>query len=541
MNRLTPVSVAAGNGATAPGRLGLLSGGVAAPPGMGGGTRLPGVNWGSGVGPEGTAFDGRRTSKAVWSFEVAASLASGTEGAYSLNTAFNQGRWIAELDAVVYWVYAAGGTSTADLYGDVILEPAGVAGDPTAGPGRVEFRQQGYTPALVVAPPGTDDGYMVVYIGPEVDRAVPLLYSWMPTEALATVTMHTPEGEVDGVATKRCAYPVGVVSEDGGQAFVVYTLSMVNYTGAISDYDTTRRVRMLRYSTADGAVDDFEVDTDTRDAAFSHSHFPSVAVTPYRDGTDISAVLVVWRSFYTAFPESDESAIRGRLYVYGWDGTLYQDDGPFDIASAAEGGVYASDPSVIGLGNGDFLVAFTARPTSGGRGAVYTRTYSVHLGADLGDFAPVEPDGTDGAEATFPHKFPSLATNAAKDRVLMAYEVGTSGPDNSHGTRVARMRTTYPTVWTTMALTDGNGDGECDPTEDASDLADLVGDLGLQGEKYYEEKVDAQQTINPCVLIRSSDEDFVGFVLRDNMDIADPAPAGTNTMSLELYAATVPW
>ncbi len=313
---------------------------------------------------------------------------------------------------------------------------------------------------------------------------------------------------------------------------------------------------MFCRTTDGGAIDDFEVDTDTEDAGYSHSHFPSVAVSSVELGSfggevwQFTMVMVVWRSYIPDPDPRDEadtdgwenyfSSIRGRVYIYS-SGSLLGGLGPVRRGLArTEGGVYASDPSVVGLADGTFLIAFTAQSsTVSERGSVRTRTYSwpsgtLGEGGTLGEISVVEepdPDTGTGPTGTFPHKFPSLATNAAKDRVLMAYEVGTSGAQESHGTRMAAMHVADPTLWTIMPMTDGDGDGECDPTEDEStDAVDLVGDLGTYLQVADQETATPQQTINPCVVIRASgnDTDFVGFVFRDNLE----SPARTRRMSL---------
>ena len=412
------------------------------------------------AGPPSTSGEG-------WAFDLTESLPTGTEGAYSLNTAFNQGRWIAEIDGSVWWVYAVGGTSNADLYGEVVLTPVPARKVTTRGgapvPETVRFSDPGFNPTLVVPPPGTSDVYMVAYVGELASRAIPLKYAWNPTASSASLSSHAPSASVDGVVTTRCGYPAGVITEDGAQAFVAYTLSDLMYSGDDSDEDPTRRVRLLRLPADGGPPEDFEVEPDPGADGFSHSHFPSVAVSSYSIfGVPLAVVMVVWRSFYTA--GDVQSAIRGRVYIFDADGNVWDDAGPFDVGSDAEGGVYGSDPSVIGIGDGDFLVAFQAQSSSDGtRGSVHTRTCSIP-GPRLGDLVRVEPDGSTGTEATFPHKFPSLAINAAKDRVLMAYEVGIGGPDETHGTRVAAMLLADPTTWTTMPLSEGDGDGVCDPT-----------------------------------------------------------------------------
>ena len=486
-----------------------------------------------------------------WAFESRVDWDAGTQGAYSLSVAFNQGRWIAEVGSDLYWVYATGAPSDTDLYGRVVLEAVDEGVLSRSSPPhysamvtRVEFDELGYQPTLVVPPPGTDGAYMVVFVGEAIGDSVPLRYAWRPSDAGFATQAHEPSAETETstgtVTTTRCAYPAGVVTEDGDYAFVTYTLSNEG-----RDDDPSRRVRLFQYSASTGdIVDDFELDTDTLDAGYTHSHFPSVAVSAVSGGGwSGDVVLIVWRSYFPDPNPTDrrdaDSVIRARAYYY-WGGEIIWDSGPFDVASPDEGGVLASDPSVIGLNEGEFVIAFQAQPAdASARGAVHTRICTVSSsGVTLGDFVRVEESAV-----TVPHKFPSLATNEARDRVLMAYEVGTSGASNPHGTRMAVMDMANPFVWTTMGWVDGvypgAPDGVCDPTFSIDDTVELVGPepfgaLGRQLQQKYATSATPEQTINPCAVLRSGGlSGYVGFAF--NADLG-----GTDAMSLRLFAVTVP-
>ena len=484
-----------------------------------------------------------------WAFESRVDWDAGTQGAYSLSVAFNQGRWIAEVGSDLYWVYATGAPSDTDLYGRVVLEAVDEGVLSRSSPPhysamvtRVEFDEHGYQPTLVVPPPGTDGAYMVVFVGEAIGDSIPLRYAWRPSDAGFATDYHAPSAETETVGggtvtTERCGYPSGVVTEDGDYAFVTYTLSNEG-----SDDDPSRRVRLLQYSNSAGTiVDDFEVDVDTLDAGYTHSHFPSVAVSAVSPAGPTHVVMVVWRSYLPDPDPTDREdppgAIRGRYFLHFQGRKVYESD-PFDVASPTEGGFYGSDPSVIGLNEGQFVIAFQAQPADlSARGAVHTRSCSVSFsGVTLGDFARVE-----ASTVTAPHKFPSLATNEARDRVLMAYEVGKSGQTNAHGTRMAVMDLADPTVWTTMGWVDVDGNGVCDPTDDgqatstapSTDTVELVGDLGA----YLQQSRTAaspEQTINPCAVLRSGGRTgYVGMAF--NADLG-----GTDAMSLRLFAVTVP-
>ena len=510
MNRLTPVSVAAGNGATALGRLGLPSGGVAAPPGLGGGTRLPGAGGATGFGGGGTTYQARGSAgidpgsggfgaggtiirglsgglgvvalltkpssemSDEWEFTDDVSLNSGNEGVKTVSTGFNQGRWIADIGGALCWVCGIQEDGIEGAAGTIHLDlcpRTGVGGSSRTRDGEVTegilayfssltFTELGTLPSLVVPAPGAATAWAVVYQGDDTsaggDDAVPIVIQWLPTSDgyVQTIT-HSPTDTVDGETVSRCGYPVGVFTDDAQRAVIVYTLSQMvwdteraatedtNGDGRVDDRDRgevnrdddpTRRVRLLFLNGGGQTIDDMEVDSDTRDAGYSHSHFPSVAVSECV--RDVQVGLVVWRSYYASL--FDESAIRGRAFEID-HGTFTWITDPFDIVSANEDELSGSDPAVI-YADGFFVVAFGARSTDDdddtGAVAVYTCTVDAST-FSLRGLTLVEGPVT-GETLDFAQRFPSLATDADRTKVLMAYEVGPIlDKDSPRGTRMA--------------------------------------------------------------------------------------------------------
>ena len=591
MNRLTPVSVAAGNGATALGRLGLLSGGVAAPPGLGGGTRLPGAS-GGGYGSGGTVYQaggsagidpglggfgaggtiirglsgggvvallakvGDASSEASdeWEFTADVSLDSGNEGVKTVSTGFNQGRWIADIGGALCWVYGIQEDGIEGAAGTIHLDVcprSGVGGGTRTSDGEVTegegvlayfssltFTELGTLPSLVVPAAGTATAWAVVYQGDDTstggDDAVPIVIQWLPTDDgnVQTIT-HSPTETVDGETVSRCGYPVGVFTDDAQRAVIVYTLSQMEWDtervdGSVNrDDDPTRRVRLLLLNGGGQTIDDMEVDSDTRDAGYSHSHFPSVAVSECVN--DVQSGLVVWRSYYASL--DDPSAIRGRQFsIIG--GTFVWSAEPFDIAAADRGGVYASDPAVI-YADGFFVVAFAAQAVDGDGGALAIHVCPVMAGgAWVGGLSAIE-SLKDGPVLDFAQRFPSLATDSDRCKVLVAYEVGPIlDKDSPRGVRMA-VASGPLSNWIIMPVYDGDGDGLVTPKDpDAGDNVDLVGDVGASWQDVYKTAAEVQ-VVNPCAAyISVSGYAFVGFMLRD-MDRDD-------AVTFELYDVVPP-